>query len=247
MKPSAVPEISPRLHRWFVWYSRRYLKRHFHAVRLLQSHPPPAETAQSRVYFLNHASWWDPLVALFLAARFYPDNLPFAPIDERALERYGLLKRLGFFPVERGTARGARQFLRSAREILKVPGHALWLTPQGRFADVRERPVRFEAGLVHLPDVPMIPIAIEYTWWFERSPEVLIAFGNPVDPSHCEQALAAAQDALATAGIARDPDAFVTLLSGKTGVGGFYDTWRRFRARFRGERFTPDHHQPDPP
>ena len=248
MKPSAgIPEISPGMHRWFAWYSRRYIARHFNALRLLKSAPPPAADDTPAVYFFNHPSWWDPLVAISLAERFYPNQRAYGPIDAAAVEKYPFMKRLGFFPVERGTGRGARQFLRTASAILEHPGHALWITPQGHFTDARQRTDRFEVGLGHLatrcPMVRFIPLAIEYTWWFERSPEILIAFGPPVsgpDADH-ERALADLQDRLAAASQARDPADFETLVSGRAGVGGFYDLWRRLKSRLRGESFQARH------
>jgi 1-acyl-sn-glycerol-3-phosphate acyltransferase len=254
----AIPVISPRLLRWFRGYVRRYLRRHFNAVRLLHNAPPPAGSDAPTVFFLNHASWWDPLVSLHLAATFYSGYRAFAPMDAQALKKYALLRRLGFFPVERGTLTGARRFLRLASSILSQPHHALWLTPQGRFTDVRERPVRFEPGLGHLaarlPGVRFIPVAMEFTWWLERSPEVLVAFGNPVllPPAASaaglnaalETALAATQDRLADASQLRRCESFTTLLSGKAGVGGFYDLWRRLRTRARGAAFDPRHADP---
>jgi 1-acyl-sn-glycerol-3-phosphate acyltransferase len=253
-----VPVISPRLLRWFRGYVRRYLRRHFNAVRLLQTAPPPARTETPAVFYLNHASWWDPLVSLHLAATFFAGQSAFAPMDAKALQKYALLRRLGFFPVERGTLTGARRFLRTAGSILSEPHRALWLTPQGRFTDVRERPVRFEPGLGHLaarlPGVRFIPVAMEFTWWLERSPEVLVALGSPVNMpasasaaernASLEEALAALQDQLAAASQLRRVESFTTLLSGKAGIGGFYDLWRRFRTRAGGAAFDPRHADP---
>ena len=86
MKPSAgIPEISPGMHRWFAWYSRRYIARHFNALRLLKSAPPPAADDTPAVYFFNHPSWWDPLVAISLAERFYPNQRAYGPIDAAAV------------------------------------------------------------------------------------------------------------------------------------------------------------------
>jgi 1-acyl-sn-glycerol-3-phosphate acyltransferase len=259
MNPSdaeeAVPTISPRLCRWFAWYVSGYLRRHFNAVRLLKGALPPEETGAPSVFYLNHPGWWDPLVSLHLARTFFPRQHSFGPMDAGALQKYGILKRLGFFPLERGSPGGARRFLRTAGAILSRQDHALWLTPQGRFTDVRERPVRFEAGLGHLaarlPEVRFIPLALEFVWWQERSPEALVAFGPPValpagQPAaviqlHLENALAACQDQLAAASVLRQPSQFRTLLSGRAGVGGVYDLWRRLCARFRGQKFTAHH------
>jgi 1-acyl-sn-glycerol-3-phosphate acyltransferase len=154
-------------------------------VRVLKTHALPNSFSELPVaVFANHASWWDPLVCLLLAAEYFPGRASFAPIDARALQRYRLLERFGFFPVEVRSARGAAAFVQNASTILESPKRILWLTPQGKFTDVRERPVSFQRGLAHLagrvgPSV-FLPIALEYTFWEERTPEVLLAFGTPL-------------------------------------------------------------------
>lgn len=257
LRPAAVrPRPCPGLVRAFAWYNRRYLARHFHAVRLLGTRPvnPPPEIPL--VVFLNHPSWWDPLLGLLAHHLFFGDRRGFAPIEAAMLERYRFFARLGFFGVEAGTTRGAVQFLRAALQRLETPGAALWVTPQGRFADVRERPVRFKPGLGHLAArlgrAVWLPLAIEITPWQERTPEALLHFGAPIEsggghPSpaawtaRLEAALEAAQDTLAAAACRRAPGDFQILLRGTAGVGGWYDRWRRVRARWRGEDFNPEH------
>jgi hypothetical protein len=135
----------------------------------------------------------------------------------------------------------------------------LWLTPQGRFSDVRERPLRFQAGLGHLAatveDAVFLPLAIEYVHWEERLPEVLVRFGEPVRvrrgvgrvqeaafwTARLEHNLEQTQDVLAAESQRREPGDFQVLLQGRAGVGGSYDGWRRARAWFRGEAFRPEH------
>jgi hypothetical protein len=60
----------------------------------------------------------------------------------------------------------------------------LWVTPQGRFADARERLPRFEPGLGHLaPRVErasFVPLASEYVFWEEKQAEILLALGDPI-------------------------------------------------------------------
>ncbi len=95
-------------------------------------------------------------------------------------------------------------------------------------------------------------MAIEYTFWNERFPELLVEFGSAVDcrllPSdrdlrtHALQlALAETQASLAARAIARDPAGFTTLATGRAGVGGLYDGWRRTMAMLRGRRFQHRH------
>lgn len=266
--PADLPPVSPRLLGWFARYTRWYLRRHFHAVRLASPDGlPDTRDGVPLVVFLNHASWWDPLVCLHLSRTLFPEIAAFAPIDAPAIAKYPFFGRLGFFGVEPGTARGAATFLHAASRILARPSTSLWITPQARFADVRERPAGFRHGLGHLASraarsssgspghLRFLPLAIEYTWWQERQPEVLLRFGQPLEVSpgsgpelepadwslELERRLEAAQDALAAEARRRDPTRFSNLLSGTAGIGGVYDFWRRLRALGQGRRFDPRH------
>ena len=265
---AGLPAISPWLLGWFGRYTRWYLRRHFHAVRVSSGGwLPDNENAVPKVVYLNHPAWWDPLVCLHLARSFFAAHRGYAPIMAEAVEKYPFFRRLGFFGVEPETARGAAAFLRTSQAILAGPWTMLWVTPQGRFADVRERPVRFRHGLGHLAArvgaarpghaarVQFLPLALEYTWWHERLPEVLLRFGTPLevttanrrahDPEgwtrELEGRLEATMDALAADARARDPEKFLNLLAGRAGVGGVYDAWRRLKAAVRGRPFDPRH------
>lgn len=213
------------------------------------------------IVYLNHPSWWDPLVCLEIALRLYPDRRHYGPIEAVALARYGFFGRLGFFGVEPGTARGARRFLDVSLDVLRRPAAALWVTPGGRSCDPRERPVVLQPGLGHLARRlkcgVVAPLALEYPFWDERFPEALARFGEPVDVEDVgmraadwntllTERLAEAQDLLAEDAKSRDLARFDTLLSGDAGVGGVYDLWRRVRARFRGERFRREHGENEP-
>ncbi|MGI8432133.1 MAG: lysophospholipid acyltransferase family protein [Chthoniobacterales bacterium] len=237
--PEPLPKISQPLLRFFGRYADGYLRRHFHSVRLLAEVPPPRVESEAVVVFSNHASWWDPLLLLFVARTYFPGYSAYGPIAASALARYGFFKRLGFFPVEIGTRRGAAQFLRTSEAVLAQPRSALFLTPQGRFADVRA-PLEFAPGIEHLaarvPQARFLPLALEYTFWEERKPEVLIAFG----PDGLDQ-FAPTQARLAAAAQRREPNEWEILVRGRSGVGWSYDLWRSLRARLRGERFVREH------
>ena len=240
-------------------YARRYVARSFHAVRLARGTRPSLPEGPV-VVVLNHPSWWDPLIALVLTD-LWPDRVPFAPIESRALARYGFFDRLGFFGVEPGTARGARTFLRTSLAIAEIPNAMLWVTAQGQFTDVRRRPVVLRGGVGHLVGRLdrgcVVPLALEYPFWNERGPEALARFGRPIaiadagggrgGPSAdawtalIARDLEATQDALAVEAQGRDPRAFEVLLAGGAGVGGVYDLWRRTRAGLLGRGFRPEH------
>lgn len=243
------------LFRLFRWYARRYAGKHLHAVRLSKTGQFPARVDGPLIVILNHPSWWDPLLA-FILSGLMPSRSHWGPIDAAALRQYRFLGRAGLFGIELGTTRGALQFLRTAKAILTDSRATLWVMPQGRFTDVRERP-HHRAGVGHLAQSldrgVVLPLAIEMTFWDERTPEALARFGEPLDlgsrqdwtadewTAAIEAELVRTQDGLAAEAMRRDPNLFNTILRGRAGVGGVYDFWRRIRAWVRGERFRAEH------
>ena len=253
-----APRVSARLVKMFAGYSRRYMRGRFHSLRILRRTLPPTASARSLVIYLNHASWWDPLVCLRLSQQWFADRASFGPIDAAMLGKYGFFKHLGFYGIEQNSPRGARQFLRTTRAILASSRNIVWLTPQGRFMDVRERPLRLQPGLAVLPslapDAMFVPLAIEYAFWTEPRPEILVSFGEPLVPREevpqsaagwarrFTDALETTQDELAARSCRRDASEWLVLDNGESGVSAIYDAWRRLRAKMRGEKFTPEHH-----
>ena len=258
-RSAPVPAVSPLLLRWFTWYCRRYIRRHFHSLRISIAGLPPNTAGHPLVIFTNHASWWDPLVGLVIKDECFRHRTMFTPIDAAMLQRYRMFAKLGFFGVEQGTRRGAVQFLRTSQSILSHPSHLLAVTPQSRFADVRERPIHFQSGIGHLAaqvdHALFLPMATEFVFWEERLPEILVRFGEPVEVSRprddsrpaeswsamLEQQLSANLDALAIEAQRRDASDFRTILRGGAGQGCVYDLWRALKAKVRGEAFVKEH------
>lgn len=252
-----LPSPSPLLVKLFTRYTRRYLSRHFHAVRLAKTGQVPDVGEMPLVIYSNHPAWWDPLVGICLVSRLFPERRHYAPIEAQALARYRIFARLGFFGIATGTLAGARQFLEITTQLLKEPRATLWITPEGQFRDPRERPVRLKSGIGHLArrldQGIFVPLALEYPFWEERFPEALACFGETLDVSAQSRRrpheyttllatrLEATQDALAQEAKRRDRQTFQVLLSGKAGIGGSYDMWRRLRALVYGERFQRKH------
>jgi 1-acyl-sn-glycerol-3-phosphate acyltransferase len=256
-----IAQRSPRLLRFFGGVMAHQMRRNFHAVRLAKPGLPELPQNRPVIIYTNHPSWWDPAFIILLAARHFSDRPGYGPIDSAQLYRYPFLARLGVFGIEPGGARGGMIFLRTGLAILDNPRAMLWITAEGNFTDARTRPVRLRPGLAHLvrrvPHAAVLPFAIEYPFWNERSPEALGRFG-PVFEAGTLALLAADQvtdilvrgleatmDSLATDAMARDPSRFVSLLSGRVGVGGVYDVWRRLRANAAGEPFHAGHGLPE--
>jgi 1-acyl-sn-glycerol-3-phosphate acyltransferase len=240
----------------FSFYLRWYLRRHFHSVRVANAGRIPPR-AQPLILFGNHASWWDPLAAILLAQTILPARQHYAPMDAAALAHYGIFRPMGFFPVDNHSARGVAQLLRAGEQVLSRLGSVLWITPEGQFQDVRQRPIVFRPGMGALISrmgrLTSVPIAIEYTFWNERLPEILINIGEPLEIADGTMeeartwtnlhayAMAATLDELAMLATERDPDAFETILSGSGGIGGVYEFWKRFTCAVTGRPYFHDH------
>jgi 1-acyl-sn-glycerol-3-phosphate acyltransferase len=283
----------PRRWRWlmrgFRRYVHRYLRKHFHAVRLSNSSRDVPKGGEPILVVLNHPSWWDPLIGVVLTEQFgnrggrdaefsrrsgplrglrAAANLPtldeklgspdhFAAIDAVAVKRYAVFQRLGFVGVDTKSLRGAAEFLRIGKSILSHSNCIFWVTAQGRFTDVRERPLKLQSGVGHLAARLerglVVPLALEYAFWNERTPEALARFGEPIAiPEHrgldgkqwmkvIEGALTHNLDELNAEAMTRDRAKFRVLLHGRTGIGGIYDRWRGLAAWLRGKRFDPSH------
>lgn len=263
MTPAAPP--LPRRVAWllngFRWYVRRFLRKNFHAVRLSLGGAAVPADGEPLLIVTNHPSWWDPMLGAFLLDLF-PKHAHYGAIDADMLEKYRVFQKLGFFGIDTKSLRGAAQFLKTGTAILSAPGRAVWVTAQGEFADVRRRPLNLKPGVGHLaarmPRGWVLPIAFEYCFWNERTPEALVRIGEPVpiregeapaEPKvaakawtvRIETALTQTLDALNADAMSRDPARFRTLLGGKTGAGGAYDFVRRLGSWVRFKRFDPTH------
>ena len=234
-------------------YLHVFFWRRFSGVRLSRGYIPHDPAGRPVVVYTNHPSWWDPALMLLVSPKLFTGRIGFGPMDEEALARYGLFRRLGVFGIAR-SARGAAQFLRTARACLADRRAIMWITAEGGFTDPRRRPLILQPGIAHLsrhvPDAVFMPAAFDYLFWNEARPEALLRFGPPVDLARRSQAeaqtalteaLTATLDGLAEDSATRDPARFVTLLHGAGGVSAIYDTWRRARAFSRGRAFDPRH------
>lgn len=255
--PEVVQSYSPRITALFQWWLRGYFRKNFDGVRTCLEGMPPRDLQGPLIVYSNHPSWWDPIHFLLLARWALPERRMFGPFDADALEQYGFFKRIGGFGVDSKSRRGAAQFLRTCQGILAQGDATLWITAQGEFSDPRCRPVTLQPGVAHLvrrlDHGYVVPLAVEYPFWNERFPEALSYFGDPIPLKEAPQcstddwnrllcgALEETMDRLALNAGRRDADAFHTVVLGKTGVGGVYDSWRRFAAAATGRSFDASH------
>ena len=253
----------PKSAAWFLngfhGFLRPYLKRHFHSVAIERaSRPVEGFAADSPIIvYANHPSWWDPLIAHFLHRSLFPERHFFAPIDEEALQQYGVFEKLGFYGVKLSSTSGAASFLRKSQSILRENDSAIWMTPEGRFADARDHGAELMPGLSHLckkaDHAIALPLALEYVFWDDRLPNCLVSLGEPIHTgdhpdwnkpqwaAHLFEALRQTQKQLADLTIRRSCEPFDHLLSGARGGGWFYDSCRRLKALATGRSFKASH------
>ncbi|GAB5514444.1 lysophospholipid acyltransferase family protein [Rhodopirellula baltica] len=253
-----------------------YLRRNFHAIAFARetrlrsqfesmATPLPEQTQRSPlddgsvplIVYSNHASWWDPLLAHFINERLLAPRQFYAPIDAEALQQYKVFEKLGFFGVQSDSNRGAAQFLKTTATLFRRDHSALWVTPEGRFADVRDHEAELMPGLSHvcskLDRGWVVPLAMEYVFWDDRLPLVLFRFGDVIsiptasdwDKQHwtdeLTERLRFSQSRLAKLCIDRSSEPFENLLRGKRGASGMYDTARRLKSWMTGQSFQAGH------
>jgi len=252
-----IPQSNAWLVDGFCRFTSRMVRRNFTCVATQSSQQLStiAPQGQSLVVFANHVGWWDPIVAMLLRRRYFPDRILYAPIDAEALEAYGIFRKLGFYGLSLETYAGASDFLKTSKDILTTPNASLWITPEGAFTDCRDLNRPLMPGLAHLaansPTTTFLPLAIEYPFWEEPKPMIATRFGDPVrfgsetTKAQCGEilfeSLRQTQRELAESVIRRNPSEFDFLIPPKPQRLGLYDNLRAWKAWIQGRSFDPSH------
>lgn len=258
-----------RFFAFFAWYTRRLLRSRFFSVRMargsadalaaLDAHDGPA------VVVMNHPSWWDPLVCVYLADAWTPSRTPFGVIDQEQLRRFAFMRRLGLFGIDPADPSSLRAMVDHVTGLFRtVRRPTFWITPQGRFTDVRE-PVRLRPGagtiLARTPSCRAVAVSVELAFWNDQKPEVFLLARTvpPPGPPHgpgaeseepasttqwhraIEHAMEQAAQELSALVIAREEGAFDAVLGGATRIHPVYDLWLSLRGA-RGA-IAPAHHR----
>ena len=241
-----------RFFSFFAWYSRRLVARHFHALRLSEDSCPDGLDVEGRplIVALSHSSWWDPIAAVLMKDALMPSRASCSPMDRVQLERFGFFRKIGIFGIDPDDPGAAGPMVDYVMERMREhPRPTLIITPQGRFADPRA-PVEARPGaaliaarLARESRAPrIVGIAVEYPFWIDRKPEMLVRvsdFPAPEDSSRAsawhraiERGMADNAAALAALSVARDPSPFRTVVgSGSGAVHPVFDAWARIRGK----------------
>jgi 1-acyl-sn-glycerol-3-phosphate acyltransferase len=251
----------PKSKKWlvdgFCRYTRKMVAKRFDSfgVQLGALANAQIEPASPIVVYANHAGWWDPIVAMLVRQAYFSDRKLFAPIDLEALKKYRVMASMGFYGVKLNTFEGVADFLLTTKAILETPNCSVWITPEGRFCDVRDHSQPFMPGMAHLatklPHTIFIPMAIEYGYWDQPRPQIFVRFGDWVRGDDAQgkgqwnealtKSLRKTQSELSAAVISRDASQFNYLIESRPNRLGWYDYGRSWVAWARGEPFDPRH------
>lgn len=260
-EPLVPARTSVRFRRYFARYALRLLKRRFHATRILLGDGEKLASLNGLdepvIALQSHASWWDPLIALVIWNRYLGSRDLLMPMDVEQLARFGFFRRLGVFgidPDDPASLEAMRGYVLDRFEDVRARP-TLGLTPQGRFTDPREA-IRLRPGAAAIaaasPRPPrVVTVAIEYPFWQDQRPEVLIAVstceapdsGTSSRPSTADwhrsmtAAMTDAAQRLRAAAIDRSPAAFEPVdrrLGGEARINPMMDAWLRLRGRSGG-------------
>lgn len=194
---------------------------------------------------MNHCAWWDVLVFVYFYGAFVPTRRVTAPMDRVQLQRFEMFRRLGVFGIDPDSARTLPAMVRYVQGEIQIdPRTVILLNPQGKFFDVRA-PIEIRPGAAVLaakiPNVRVVAAAVEYGFWTDSRPEMFLRLrdiATPTEPTTAgwQRAIALAMqsnaDELAKCVIARDPNAFVSIIGGdKAKIHPVYDLWLRITGR----------------
>ncbi|MGQ0629182.1 MAG: lysophospholipid acyltransferase family protein [Phycisphaerales bacterium] len=239
----------------FMRYLRRTMRSSFHAVRWTRGGEGALQAALSAdepvIVVMNHSSWWDPLIGLWVNdALTGPSARPMrAPMAMEQLRRFTFFRRLGVFGIE-ARAPGALEemvtYLRREWHGDDPPGGrvpALWITPQGEFADVRS-PVRVRPGVGAVATRAGVErvcaLACELVHWTDRRPELLLRSASVPAPERAStsawtraitRVMNDNAEALAIEAKTRDAGRFEVALGGATRVHPLFDLWLKVTGR----------------
>lgn len=173
--------------RWFSWWfsgtAIRSMRKQFSAVWLGgQEHLRALPDCQPLLCIANHSSWWDGMAVLWLN-RDVLDREGYALMDAANLRRYRFFRKAGGFGVDMQSRRDGAAALRYGAGLLRAPGNAVWVFPQGR-EEPAHAPLRFRAGASRLarlaPDAAVIPVGLRYVFGSRPRPQMYVNFGAPL-------------------------------------------------------------------
>jgi len=138
------------------------------------------------IIFAPHCNWWDGIVLYNIAHRICHKEIRLM-VEE--LNRFPLLRRGGAYSVNKKSAQSAMKALKYSVDVLGDLRNVLFIFPQGIIRPPHFRPYVFQTGLSYIAQnaakrygkVNLIPISIDYCFFRDNRPEVVVDFGERIE------------------------------------------------------------------
>lgn len=166
----------------FAVYNKNLIKRRFQSVEVTGfSKIKNRSAASPLLFYANHSSWWDGLIAFELSRQAKLRN--YTMMEEKQLKKLFLFRKLGAFSVNKNNLREAVKSVNYAAELLKTDRRAaLWIFPQGEILPNDIRPIRFYNGFSRIIEkvkiVDSVAVALRYEFLGDWKPRVFVRFGE---------------------------------------------------------------------
>lgn len=175
----AIPNVLVQV--WFDAWCHHAMRKQFNRLHLFPQSEGAWNTFDpdvSRIYAVNHSSFWDGIILNHLIRRFRRQRT-YCMIDEVQVRRHPFFRRVGGFSVNRENPRDGLRAIEYAAALLNASPCAVLLFPQGRI-EHNDSPLRLESGVARLiqscPMARVVPVSLRYEFWIEQRAEVLIRF-----------------------------------------------------------------------
>jgi 1-acyl-sn-glycerol-3-phosphate acyltransferase len=192
-----IPSVKSRWFcRWFSGHAGKRIEGTF--GRVLVAGLAEAREAVSGgpvLFVVNHTTWWDALVILWLAHVVLGSD-GYAMMDASNLRRLPFFRRVGAFGVDLADPSDGARGIRYAARLLDRPGRTLWIFPEGRerspFASLELLPGSAQIARV-ARSATVVPVALRYVFTEAERPELYIAFGGALEKLRAVPEILAAQ------------------------------------------------------
>jgi 1-acyl-sn-glycerol-3-phosphate acyltransferase len=184
-KENALNFIPADESRLFIWFFEKYtkwsLKRRFKQVWVKQYYIP--EPNAKTVYFLNHNSWWDGLIPLYLNENFFNQKAR-AIMEDKQMRQYTFFSKIGAFSINLEDPKASISSLRYAVKSMDRDNASLFIYPEGKITPVSESEPEFKKGLAWLysqtDEIDFVPVGIYSHTLRSSKPELYLSIGDSV-------------------------------------------------------------------
>ena len=140
------------------------------------------------ILFAPHCNWWDGIVLYNTTHRIFHKEIRLM-IEE--LNRFPLLRRGGGYSVNKKSPQSAMKALQYSVDVVGDLKNILSIFRQGIIRPPHYRPIEFQTGLAYIAQnavkrygkVNLVPMAIDYSFFRDNRPEVIVDFGQRIEIS----------------------------------------------------------------